>query len=702
MKKLLLIFLLIPVLASSQWLEMGKQKIGNKVGIQSSGVYQWALDFDGSTEYLSCTPALRLTGEYSAVYPSITGDTSFACSQVYGSWTFTVNKTGDNDIVDLYFINDLNSLSGNSGYLFKYGNDEKMYLYSVASETPTARITSSGTYAIGNNHTVVITRNTNGAFTMTANGTSVGTVTNATYTNSNYCFTDYTGTAQITSLSFQQGEGSLNLNSYERIYHSDNRSFTKTGGFAWTGAGTHSIDTTSTDKRTGTHSGKLISTDVGDSTTNYISLPAVNFDTLKTDANSVYEKYTLEGWARGVGIPSNVTLGAWTNSPTNPIDTFTTGDSSNITNLYSSATTDLFYQNIGTYLAGDIYVITFTAVRTSGTFSVYLSDANNRNPRSTNYPNSGTFSTSGAFTFYLTALSSSNNLCFASQLVPCQFSITNITVKKLTLPSITLKIGNQTKTVTGISCVPSTFTKFVFNFQSNALVSNQPILLYLNQADTVYLDDVSLTKGYDILTNQFINSNSTTPRVLGLSALSGSNTRYAIYTNNATLFSSFYYDGTTFSNFSSTLATLTNGTTYKLLNQFINKTSVSRTYANGNSLSADSTNALNVGKVIIPTLNIGFAASINYFLGTLGHIQITKFTDISQSNVNSTTLTTAYNRGKLIQGEWTGGSPIEVAFYDWKGSDITEILRDKSGAGNNLTGTNMDINDRVKVKSKFK
>ena len=70
--------------------------------------------------------------------------------------------------------------------------------------------------------------------------------------------------------------------------------------------------------------------------------------------------------------------------------------------------------------------------------------------------------------------------------------------------------------------------------------------------------------------------------------------------------------------------------------------------------------------------------------------------------INSTALTTAYNRGKLIKSEWTGGTPVEVAFYDWKGSTTNEILSDKSGTGNNLTGTNMDINDRVKVKGKFK
>ena len=54
--------------------------------------------------------------------------------------------------------------------------------------------------------------------------------------------------------------------------------------------------------------------------------------------------------------------------------------------------------------------------------------------------------------------------------------------------------------------------------------------------------------------------------------------------------------------------------------------------------------------------------------GKIGHFRMIKFTDIAQSNVSASNLVNVYNLGKLVSGTWTGGSPIEVAFYDWKGS----------------------------------
>ena len=138
MKKILLI-LLFASTVNAQWLDPFN------TWFSSSGIDQYALDFDGSTEYLSCTPSLRLTSEICATKTSITADSSFASNNIYGAWAFTLNKTGDNDVIDVYFINDVSNATSNSGYLLKYGNDEKIYLYSVASGTATARITSSGT-----------------------------------------------------------------------------------------------------------------------------------------------------------------------------------------------------------------------------------------------------------------------------------------------------------------------------------------------------------------------------------------------------------------------------------------------------------------------------------------------------------------------------------------------------------------------------
>ena len=280
--------------------------------------------------------------------------------------------------------------------------------------------------------------------------------------------------------------------------------------------------------------------------------------------------------------------------------------------------------------------------------------------------------------------------------------------KSKALSRVIVKVGNQVKTSDTISNIA--FEKVVFNFQSNALVSNQPIQIYLNQADTVYLDDVSLTKGWDYLISGFFKSDT----ALGASQTyfdksnslgSYSSIGYGLYRSPTNQ----YYDhlslsinsGIEVGRGSAPNTTLYEGTFIK-----VNRKDSLEWYCNGIKLSF--TSAINLGGAYLGNANtsagfyIGTSASAGKFKGKIGHLQLVKFTDISQSNVNSTTLTTAYNRGKLIQNEWTGGSPVEVAFYDWKGSTTNEILSDKSSMGNNLTGTNIDINDRIKVKGKFK
>lgn len=72
---------------------------------------------------------------------------------------------------------------------------------------------------------------------------------------------------------------------------------------AWTGAGNHSVSISSTDKRTGNTSLKLISTGVGDSTTNYIALPANKINPLVAG-----NYYTFEYWAYARKAGTRLTL----------------------------------------------------------------------------------------------------------------------------------------------------------------------------------------------------------------------------------------------------------------------------------------------------------------------------------------------------------------------------------------------------------
>lgn len=602
MKKILLILLL---LAGSLQAQISPFSFWN------SG--QYALDFDGSTEYLSCTPALRLTGEYSlwdnfsdgnydgwtvssgaysvvdstplsggtkALKCTTAGIISIPCNQAYGSWEFDIYKVGITSFVA--FINSsISNVSTGDNYNLRFRNDKPITL--LRKDVAAIQGSATNYYSMNTWYRVKITRNTNGSFTTyikggafgsdyilvsVTGGTGTNPATDNTYTSSNFFVLDLGASDMIANIVCQQGEGSLDLNSYERIYHADNRNMTKTGGWSWNGNGTHSIDTTSTDKRTGTYSSKIISTGAGDSTTNFVNLPNANFDTLKTDGNGVYEKYTLEFWVKSKGA--------------------------------------------------------------SG------------------------------------------------------------------LPRVNIRIGNQLKTSDTISNIA--FEKVVFNFQSNSLVSNQDIKLWINQADTVFVDDVSLTKSYDINIGALAYPTSTSYKaILGNSQGTlvgydmGTQTGYILRTefiSNSTNLISIDASGTQIN------------TAYSLYNSIANRTDSTSTYRNG--VVAVKKLMTAIGSIInVGNLNVGArSAGDSKFQGTIGHVQITKFTDISQSNVNSTTLTTAYNRGKLIQNEWTGGSPIEVAFYDWKGATANEMLTDKSGTGNNLTGTNIDLTDRVKTKFK--
>ena len=65
----------------------------------------------------------------------------------------------------------------------------------------------------------------------------------------------------------------------------------------------------------------------------------------------------------------------------------------------------------------------------------------------------------------------------------------------ITKPTLTASIGNQISTPITLSCVPNTFTKIVWNYQSNG--SGDTLKMWTNQADVVYLDSVSVTQAYD-------------------------------------------------------------------------------------------------------------------------------------------------------------------------------------------------------------
>jgi hypothetical protein len=110
----------------------------------------------------------------------------------------------------------------------------------------------------------------------------------------------------------------LDLNeTTDRILNSADRDFFTLVNWAVLGDASNKIGRSNVDKHAGTYS-MVDTTSVPGSTTNCVNLPYIAFTALGTDANSIYEKYTLELWARGTGIGgSNVIPAASSNFATN-------------------------------------------------------------------------------------------------------------------------------------------------------------------------------------------------------------------------------------------------------------------------------------------------------------------------------------------------------------------------------------------------
>jgi hypothetical protein len=105
----------------------------------------------------------------------------------------------------------------------------------------------------------------------------------------------------------------FDLNGAELIADANDVGFETNVGH-WTDGGTHSITRSTTDKRTGTASGRIVSTGAGDTTTNFVNLPAVDFTTLITG-----NKYTIEVYARAGKATTTLTISLGKKS-------FTSGD----------------------------------------------------------------------------------------------------------------------------------------------------------------------------------------------------------------------------------------------------------------------------------------------------------------------------------------------------------------------------------------
>ena len=506
----------------------------------------------------------------------------------------------------------------------------------------------------------------------------------------------------------------LDLNGTERITATTDRGFETNIG-NWIGGGNHSVAQSSTDKKTGTYSMAMTSSAAGDGTTNYASLPYANFTALGQDANSIYEKYTLELWARGTGIEGSpiytsnfsVNVDGWTqngvaNVVAGNIDGI--GGQDDVLRLTSDGANEAHGILRGSATSGVVYKLSYsyylpstnTTIKKLGAYwgGNIIGTFNVETDSWTTITINRTVSSSSQIRFY--GITSTDQNVFVGTAGDV-FYIKNVILTAIVLPSVTLAIGGQSKTIANVSCVPGTFTKLVWNFQATANEVNQPIKLYLNQADIVYIDDVSLTKAWDLLICSWVNFYSWNwgelfPVIVGRRETSGSLKRYNLFGRGLyNYLRASLTDGVTNVQSSASTKNVQNNDWHfatVIFNRIDNMSfSVDLETAINNSITS-------IGNMVTTVpLYIGYDPTSVFLGATVGGIMIVRFTDIAQSNVNTSTLTSAYRLG--IPKTWIGGSPQVVAHYKFRGTTNAQMLNDISGTGNSLTGTNVSTLDKV-------
>lgn len=260
--------------------------------------------------------------------------------------------------------------------------------------------------------------------------------------------------------------------------------------------------------------------------------------------------------------------------------------------------------------------------------------------------------------------------------------------------TLRVNIGSQTKAFTWTA--DSTWQKKVWNFQATANEVNQPIKLYLNQADTCYVDAVSLTQAYDLMVSLwFMTTDNTTAGNFVNKWTGGVNTNPGFtFIKRHTSWNGFYLKlggGTVYKELipvANQTSIISNGS-YHNLATVVNRTSDAGLYLDGAVIEINgSADITTIGKVINTNpLGIGADANGSTFLnGKLGEVQITRFTSLP-ANI-ATLISDNYYRGlnkTHLLGSYTGGTI--VGWWKWSGATDGAMLNDYSTSNNDLTGS---------------
>lgn len=499
----------------------------------------------------------------------------------------------------------------------------------------------------------------------------------------------------------------LDLNGTERITTQTNRDFETSAG-DWTATGNHSVARTTSYYRSGSASLAMTSSAAGDATSNYVSLPSSAFTTIESG-----KKYTKEFWLRGTGVLGSAT---YTSDFSAGVDGWSAGAGCNIDGNIDGISGEDNTLRMTTTNATSTHRFDRTTTTIGVTYRLtgrYYIPSANTTTKKVAFQDGGTVIgsinsvndswTAVSYTFVAT----STTLRVYSYNASDQASYTgtngdlvyvkDIVVTPITLPTVTLALGSQSKSFSNISCVPGTWTKCPWNFQATDSEVGQEFKLYANQADVIYLDDVSLTQAYDGLLSMYLyNASLSSGGFANMypfsirSGASSTNYRFNLGVNKAsrTIFSQFADDNTYVS--AASVATITDGAWVKI-DVVVNRTGTVTLYMNGLQTGTPQDITI-LGKLAsdVPITIGALTTPTACWNGQIGETAIYRFDDITKSNFSASY---AYNYG--IPKAWTGGGAQTVFWVRWRGNTSSSAFQDWSGNGNNLTGTNTSVSDVI-------
>jgi hypothetical protein len=253
-------FLLFLFLSSTLFCQFGGNVTPLGVpGLHQALDYQFALNYNGLTKYLSVTPKYIQKG------------VNLLAGWDFTNWSRTINAT---------------SSTPSSFVTTDYGGVNKVI--SLITLGKKFRIIISGTTTassleIKDKESITLYKTLSGTFTNQVIDFVSQTSEGLYFRNAS------AGTTTITKFELYEASESLSFNDNEMILNSGNRDFESATD--WVGHGNNTIQTSTEQKHAGSNALKLTSTGIGDATTNYTSLAYSKYDPILSG-----HKYTKQLW----------------------------------------------------------------------------------------------------------------------------------------------------------------------------------------------------------------------------------------------------------------------------------------------------------------------------------------------------------------------------------------------------------------------